>query len=60
MTLSKLVGFVEPSVLHVCPRCKQLLTVDTKECPTCACDVISADRLKAYASGRLSPQDGKW
>ena len=50
MTLSKLVGYLEPSVLQVCPRCKQLVTDDRKECPTCACDLIPADRLKAYAS----------
>ncbi|MCX5795924.1 MAG: zinc ribbon domain-containing protein [Elusimicrobia bacterium] len=60
MTLSKLAGFVDPSVIRVCPRCKQLLTVDRKECPTCACDVISADRLKAYVSAHtVVAEDGK-
>jgi len=50
MTLSKLLSYVDDSVLKVCPRCKNLLTKPAKECPTCACDVLPAERLKAYAA----------
>lgn len=50
MTLPKLLSYVDDSVSYVCPRCKHLLTVKAEECPTCAGNVIPADRLKACAA----------
>jgi hypothetical protein len=50
LTLPKLLEYVEPSVRFVCSRCKQPYAVSQPKCPDCGGELISAERLKAFAA----------
>ncbi|MBI3300042.1 MAG: zinc ribbon domain-containing protein [Elusimicrobia bacterium] len=52
LTLPKLLSFLDKSVRVVCPVCKQLFTVERKECSDCGAETRSADSLKAFAASR--------
>lgn len=48
LTLSRLLEFVDPSVMSICRRCKQLYTAYRPLCSDCGGDLVPADRLKKY------------
>ncbi len=50
LTLAELVEYVDPSVLYVCPRCKQLFNAVMVKCADCDAELLQATRLKQYAS----------
>lgn len=50
LTLTKLLGYVDPSVKVVCTLCKQLYTIDRPTCSDCGSDTRPAEALKARAS----------
>lgn len=52
LTLTKLLGYVDPSVKVVCPLCKQLFTLDRPTCSDCGSETRPADALKAFAASR--------
>lgn len=54
LTLTKLLGYVDPSVKVVCTLCKQLYTLDRPACADCGSDTRPADALKARASAGRS------
>lgn len=50
LTLTKLLGYVDPSVKVVCALCKQLYTIDRPTCSDCGSETRPADALKARAA----------
>jgi DNA-directed RNA polymerase subunit RPC12/RpoP len=50
LTLPKLLEVVDPSVMYVCPRCRQLFNAVTVNCTDCGAAVLLADRLKKHAA----------
>jgi DNA-directed RNA polymerase subunit RPC12/RpoP len=50
LTLKKLLEYMEPEVLYVCPKCHQPFEKTIVDCPDCGERVLHADRLKKHAS----------
>jgi DNA-directed RNA polymerase subunit RPC12/RpoP len=55
LTLKKLLEYMEPEVLHVCPKCHQLFEKPVLTCADCGERVLPADRLRKYAVSRQPP-----